>query len=281
VQATATGGKFSWSNPNVADLAKIVIRRATGLTPPATPSAGTAAYSGTVTDPGTEMSATVRGLSPGRNYAFSVWAVDRRGNVSAARHVVLHGTYIAFAVPRPAPYGVSFLVAAGVADVTTGAPLKGVGVNFYKRSLSSSRWTFVGATGTDSKGVAGISLTTRKRIEMKAVFAGWGNHLGRASAVRTLILSPGVSGSYYGNVPVGETEVVHGTVHPNLAGHRIYLQRYSGGHWSPYLSAVLSSKSTFSWSFTMTRKGTVKFRLYMPKTAGLEPLDNRLTVVVG
>lgn len=69
---------LTWTNPANDQLKKVIVRRAVGTTPPATPSSGSnvtlpAAVTQTVTD---------TGLSAGTTYSWSIFAQDRIGNIS-------------------------------------------------------------------------------------------------------------------------------------------------------------------------------------------------------
>ncbi len=81
-QAAAAGNQvnLTWTNPVDSDFALTIIRRATtGY--PASPTAGTAVYSGS----GTSISDT--GLTDGTLYYYSAWAQDQAGNNSVVAQV--------------------------------------------------------------------------------------------------------------------------------------------------------------------------------------------------
>ncbi|MFN8167715.1 MAG: fibronectin type III domain-containing protein [Candidatus Nanopelagicales bacterium] len=75
---TTSSIQLSWINPTDADLASIVVRRATGSTPPATVSAG----SGVALATATATSVTDTGLTPGVTYSYAVFARDAVPNTS-------------------------------------------------------------------------------------------------------------------------------------------------------------------------------------------------------
>lgn len=79
--ATAIGSTsvtLNWQNPNVP-LKYLIVRRAVGSTPPATPTSGTK-----VTMPTTPVdTVTSSGLTPNTTYTYSVFARDVIGNTSA------------------------------------------------------------------------------------------------------------------------------------------------------------------------------------------------------
>jgi outer membrane protein assembly factor BamB len=80
---TSSTVTLSWTNPGDADLAGVVVRRAAGATPPASPSAGTLVAD--VDEPGTEI--TDSGLAAGTQYSYAVFAHDDVPNYSTSRTV--------------------------------------------------------------------------------------------------------------------------------------------------------------------------------------------------
>ena len=71
---TTTSITLSWTNPGDSDLAGVMIRRAVGSTPPASPT------SGTLVTQKSGSSHTDNGLSPGTQYAYAVFAYDEVPN---------------------------------------------------------------------------------------------------------------------------------------------------------------------------------------------------------
>jgi hypothetical protein len=182
------------------------------LTAPASLSSGTAVYNGT------GHSVNLGALSPGKSYSFSVWTRDTSGNLSGPRKTMLHGTYIGIANPKPVYYKRLFTVAARVTNKDTLKGVAGATVRFYLRDPGSSSWSYVGSNTTASNGVVSFSMRIARKKVFKAVYVGGAGHIGVTSVGGTLYVSPILSGSYYGSVPVGGTEVVKGHVAPNLAG---------------------------------------------------------------
>jgi hypothetical protein len=78
--ATATSVALSWTNPTDADFAGVMIRRASGSTPPSSATAGTL-----VTDTsGTATGFTDTGLSPATQYSYALFAHDAVPNHATA-----------------------------------------------------------------------------------------------------------------------------------------------------------------------------------------------------
>jgi hypothetical protein len=80
---TARGDTFvhlSWTNPTDADLAEVVVRRAQGATPPATPTAGQAVPLG----PPTATSLEDTGLVKTTRYSYAIFTRDVFGNTTTS-----------------------------------------------------------------------------------------------------------------------------------------------------------------------------------------------------
>jgi chitodextrinase len=76
--ASATSLALSWTNPDNDQLKRIIVRRATGATPPATSSSGT-----NVSLPNALATAvTNTGLATNTTYSYAIFAQDRVGNIS-------------------------------------------------------------------------------------------------------------------------------------------------------------------------------------------------------
>lgn len=81
----ATSVVLNWTNPTDNDLDHIVVRRATGATPPVSVSTGTEV----VLDTPKATTVTDTGLTASTEYSYAVFAVDAAGNTSnAANHTV-------------------------------------------------------------------------------------------------------------------------------------------------------------------------------------------------
>ncbi|MGN0065010.1 MAG: fibronectin type III domain-containing protein [Nocardioides sp.] len=76
--ASPTSLDLTWTNPANDQLKKIIVRRAVGTTPPATPTSGSNVTLATAIAEGV----TNTGLAPGTTYSYSVFAQDRIGNIS-------------------------------------------------------------------------------------------------------------------------------------------------------------------------------------------------------
>ena len=70
---------LSWTNPGDADLASIIVRRATGATAPA----GSDEGAGVALDSDTATEAMDTGIDPGTEYSYAVFTRDTTGNTSA------------------------------------------------------------------------------------------------------------------------------------------------------------------------------------------------------
>ncbi len=85
-RATTSLG-LSWSNPADADLAEVIVRRATGATAPGSPTAGVGV---TLSSP-TATSVTNTGLTNNTTYSYAVFTRDNAGNTrTGSNHHLIH-----------------------------------------------------------------------------------------------------------------------------------------------------------------------------------------------
>ncbi|MBV9098061.1 MAG: hypothetical protein JO079_08385 [Frankiaceae bacterium] len=255
------GATIVWKNPHDVDLAHVIVRMAPGRTPPATPTSGIGVYDGTST------AVKVARLTPGASYSFSVWAEDSRGNFSGYGHDTLHGTRALFTTPKLVPVNVYTQVTGRVVNAETGTGYQGAVLDFYARQPSSTVWSKLGSASTDSRGIAYLAIRVSGHPYLAMRYAGGPHYGGSVSAAQHPAMAIGLSAFYTGNITPTGTEKVWGTVYPNLAGHRIYLERQSGRTWVAFKSALVTRSSTFSFGFRLA-KGTYTYRLVMPATSG-------------
>ena len=95
---TASSVALMWRNPSDSDLALIIVRRATGTTPPASPTDGDAV----ALDPETANSVNDAGLTPATDYAYAVFTRDATGNTSLGVYILAR-TADRLILPAPAP----------------------------------------------------------------------------------------------------------------------------------------------------------------------------------
>jgi len=122
---TASSVSLSWTNPTDTDLAGVMIRRAAGSTPPASPTAGTLVANTT------GSGYTDTGLSAATTYAYAVFARD--------------------AVPNYATGATTTATTASVGDTTAPGPVTALSVSATTASSVSLSWT--NPTDTDLAGV--------------------------------------------------------------------------------------------------------------------------------
>jgi hypothetical protein len=175
-------------------------------------------------------------------------------------------TSVHLSAPHVFIYKQAHAVSVSVKDGASGIPVPSVTVRLLARPHGTSSWTVRDSGTTGGDGIAHLSLKLTRKSDLKAKFGGTATHKADSSGAQTVSVAPHLRGSYLTEVPVGGNEVVHGTVVPNLSGHRIYLQEIRQGSWVTVRSDVLSSRSRFRWSFPMRHRGTFSFRLYLEPT---------------
>jgi hypothetical protein len=139
----------------VGDVGDLIVRYATGTTPPASPTAGTAGYQGPA------GGVAIGGLTPGQTYSFGVWYRDQNGNLSPASTATLIGTTLTAADPTPVSGAggarTSFTGTVGV----QGGSASGVAVPLvaYCAGFVAVRFPVVTAT-SDASGNISVTVST-------------------------------------------------------------------------------------------------------------------------
>ncbi|SDY15046.1 type VII secretion-associated serine protease mycosin [Micromonospora pattaloongensis] len=184
----ATGGvgtaTLSWTTPAISDLDQVIVRMAVGLTPPSSPTSGTAVYAGT------GSSVTVSGLNARNAYAFGVWVRDRSGNLSAAASARLIGSKVLI-------NGGATTITRGQAAVVTAKVVRGdklvaitnVPVQLYVRTKGSTTWTLVTTVTTNRYGNVAHTHKPSSSVDYKWVFRDSTAYIGAESAVRAVTVS--------------------------------------------------------------------------------------------
>jgi hypothetical protein len=160
---TVTGGAgavlMSWTPPAMGDLDQVIVRAAVGTTPPASPSAGIAAYAGT------ESSIAITGLDPATTYSFAAWVRDRGGATSTARTATLIGVTLTMAADTTSVSGQTPVTLTGRLNRTdTGTAAAGEVVSLYALADVRARdgggeWTEVATATSNASGDVALTVT--------------------------------------------------------------------------------------------------------------------------
>lgn len=182
---TARGGykkaDLSWTRPALGDFARVVVRMASGSTPPGSPTSGTEVYRGT------GSSAQVTGLAAGTSYSFSVWIQDKGGKYSSAKKLTLVGTKVeASASPSTVSSGGTVKVSGKLLKAWAGTGIAGQDVVVYTRPKGGSTWYTVGTVTTSSSGSFSIGHVTTRSREYWVRYNGSADLMGSASSVRSV-----------------------------------------------------------------------------------------------
>ena len=87
----------------------------------------------------------------------------------------------------------------------------------------------------------------------------------QASAATRYVVSAYVSST---RVVSGHTVRLHGRVSPRAAGQRVHVQRYAAGAWHTVKEPRLHRRSRYSVLVGLTRIGTIRLRVVMPRRRG-------------
>ncbi|MGB7982085.1 MAG: fibronectin type III domain-containing protein [Candidatus Nanopelagicales bacterium] len=143
---TTTSVVLSWTNPSVSDLGSILVRRATGATAPASPSAGTGVTLGSAK----ATMVTDAGLAAGTQYSYAVFTRDTTGNTSTPVKTTTSTQPPPDTTPPPVPGNVSAMAGDGQVQLSwsavTAQDLKDYVVS--QATAASGPWTQVAGSPT-------------------------------------------------------------------------------------------------------------------------------------
>lgn len=181
----ATGGlreaSLSWTVPSIPDLDQVIVRRATGTTPPSSVTSGTAVYEGT------GSSVTVSGLTEGTTYTFAAWVRDRAGKLSSPSTLTLTGSAVTISSSaKTLRYGSSVSITGQLTQPDTGAAITGASVQLYGRPEGSTTWSLVGTATSSSTGYLSLSHQPNASTDYQWIYSGSTAYTGADSPLRTV-----------------------------------------------------------------------------------------------
>ena len=254
---------LSWTNPTDTDLAAVAVRRVAGTTPPAS------ATSGVEVSGSLARAATATGLRPGTDYSFSVFAVDRAGNASAARSLTARGSALRLeSSTGTVTHPTSVTFGGHLSEAATGTALAGRTARLLVRPRGTTSWTRAATVTTSSRGAISTNHRPGRNVDYTVRFPGAGTHLGAGSPVVAVNVRQSVSATLRtAGLSLGSSVRLNGSAGPAHAGETVRLQRRVGGVWRDVATATLSSTSTFSFSIRPTTRGTFVYRVRRPADA--------------
>jgi hypothetical protein len=256
--ASNTSATVRWSLPDITDLDQVIVRSATGTTPPASPTSGTAVYAGTGT------AATATGLA-GTN-TFRVWVKDRAGRLSAPADIRIAGGRLTTTVsPTTLTYGGTTTVTGKLVRSDTGAAVAGATVQLLAGQKGTTTWRLLGTRTTSSTGVASVAHKPAAGQDYQWTYAGTSSLLGARSALASVGVRPIVTASVSASsIRLGGSVLIGGGVTPAHPSQVVYLQRYVSGKWVGVATGRLSPRSTYLFTIKPSARGTYAYRVARP-----------------
>ncbi|MEU1399583.1 S8 family serine peptidase [Micromonospora zamorensis] len=172
---------LSWTVPSISDLDQVIVRRATGTTPPSSVTSGTAVYAGT------GSSVLVSDLIEGSTYTFGAWVRDRSGRLSSRSTVTLAGSAVTISSSaKQVSYGRSVSLTGQLTRANTRAAIAGASVQLYGRTQGSAAWSLVGTATSNSAGGLSLSQTPSVSTDYQWSYGGSTAYTGAMSSLSTV-----------------------------------------------------------------------------------------------
>jgi hypothetical protein len=196
------------------------------------------------------------------------------GNYLASHWNIATSTFMQSATPaRPArltlagaatvTYGSHASLSGRLTDQQSGTGLAGRPVNLWAQPVTTGGLQNTGTVTTGPDGTFRFTPAPAATTTYRASFAGSDTHSTADSAQVTVAVRPRVSARKSAStIRYGHSFTLTGTVSPNHAGQRVYLQRRVGGAWKTASTATLSSRSTYTLRAKPPVRGKLTYRVY-------------------
>lgn len=139
-------------------------------------------------------------------------------------------------------------------------PLAGRSVDFYQRPYGSTTWSYIGSEKTTAWGNATWDVNPAKNTKYRARVGPAGSYL-KTHADVTVMAALKVSAILSDPTISSDTRaVLSGSAAPKHTGTKVTLQRYKSNAWIDVKSTVLSSSSTYRFSWLPPAKGAYPLR---------------------
>jgi hypothetical protein len=264
----ATGGfrqtKVSWANPTSPSFATVEVRTREGKTAP-TATSGSRIYLGTGT------SVTRKELSDGKDYSFTVFALDSAGNRSpGVSRTVLGSQQTIGRSTSTVTHPNTVTLSGTLTRVDTGASLSGRPVVLQVRPQGGSSWTKLAELKSSSSGKVSHQHAPKRNVEYRLQFSGAGSNMGDRSSVTKVNFRPQVTRSIdRTSMTLGRTATLTGKVRPAAyEGQTVNLERRrSDGSWAQVSSRKLDATNAYSFAIKPSSRGTYTYRVTKPATS--------------
>ncbi|MGW7681501.1 glycoside hydrolase domain-containing protein [Kribbella sp. NPDC054772] len=258
---SVTGGPgvatLRWGKPANTTLGQIMVRNASGTTPPPLVTSGTAVYGGTAS------LFTQTGLSNSASYAYRVWVKDSKGKISPGVDARLVGTKATIGASAASiMYTGAVTLSTAVTRLDGAAKMAGVPAVLYSKAINASKWTTVGSFTTDANGVASTSQKPTVSTNYMWGYNGATGLLGTRSSAALVQVHPALSAYLTpGAIKLGASTLLYGYLNPAHAGTTAYLQRRSGTSWVAVTTGKLTTNGKYAFSIKPTARGTYTYRV--------------------
>jgi hypothetical protein len=257
---TVSGGvaaaTLRWTKPANTTLGQIMVRAASGSTPPPLPTSGTPIYNGAAS------MFTHTGLANSASYAYRVWVKDSKGKIGPGVDVRLVGSKATLGASAASIMYTGAVTLSTAVTRLDGAKLTGVPVVLYSKAKNGSKWSTVGSFTSDANGVAKTSQKPAVSTYYMWGYNGATGVLGTRSATALVQVHPAMSAYLTpAAIKLGGSTSLYGYLNPAHAGTTAYLQRRSGTSWAAVTTGKLTTNGKYAFSIKPTARGTYTYRV--------------------
>jgi len=222
-----------------------------------------------IDDPGAR-DVTIGGIPAGRTLTFSLFAVSSDGNSPPSPPITLRGTKLSLSTESSVPYKKRAHLTAQL-SLSSGGAIADRSISLYRKVVGKPGYRKLNTKKTNSSGAVTFTPNQKHPSTYFAAFAANSTILlGSRSTKHLVALRHRVSlHADHASVHAGKTVHFSGRVRPaDRSTVIVQRRRASGGSWTRFATAALSSSGHYGLSWTPTSGRDVEWRVKVKKSSG-------------
>jgi hypothetical protein len=198
---------------------------------------------------------------PAGNYLASHWNTATSSFLAPATGA--QPAHLTLAGATTITYGGHATLSGRLTDQQTGNGISGRPVNLWSQPATTAGWQHIATATTGPDGSFHLTPAPTATTAYRASFAGSDQHATADTAQVTVAVRTKVTARKSAStIRHGQAITVTGTVSPNHAGQKAYLQRLVGGAWKTAATTTLTSTSGYTLRATPPTRGRLTYRVY-------------------
>jgi hypothetical protein len=198
---------------------------------------------------------------PAGNYLASHWNTATSSFLAPATGA--QPAHLTLAGATTITYGGHATLSGRLTDQQTGSGISGRPVNLWGQPATTAGWQHTATATTGPDGSFLLTPAPAATTAYRASFAGSDQYATADTAQVTVAVRTKVTARKSAStIRHGQAITITGTVSPNHAGQKAYLQRLVDGAWKTAATTTLTSTSGYTLRATPPTRGRLTYRVY-------------------